>query len=143
MLIPTLFSLFLFPTLLQMCILKKFVVVIWALAPAPFTLLPKIFWTTVTRSCARLASQNNSGTLTVTRSCTRLLIPEKNLELEVEDRQKRAATAFFPRILDFFRHRHNTTEHKTQHNTTWCNLPPTNYTALRTGYHIYSRYIQR
>jgi hypothetical protein len=71
---------------------------------------------TVTRSCARLASQNNSGTLTVTRSCTRLLIPEKNLELEVEDRQKRAATAFFPRILDFFRHRHNTI--KTQHNMT-------------------------
>jgi len=54
--------------------------------------------------------------LTVTRSCTRLLIPEKNLELEVEDRQKRAATAFFPRILDFFRHRHNTI--KTQHNMT-------------------------
>jgi len=44
------------------------------------------------------------------------LIPEKNLELEVEDRQKRAATAFFPRILDFFRHRHNTI--KTQHNMT-------------------------
>ena len=65
MLIHTLFSLFLFPTLLQMCILKKFGRSdMGARPPPPLLCFPKQFWNLnpVTRSCARLDSWKKSGT---------------------------------------------------------------------------------
>ena len=119
MLIPTLFSLFLFPTLLQMCILKKFGVAIWALAPAPFTLLPKIFW---------------NSDRDVQLRAPWFLKKIWNLKLR---------TAKNARPQHFFREswifsatpppQHNTTQHTTQHGATFRPLTTQRYGPVITS----------